>query len=52
MILSCEGLFLATVQSTDTVSYRLLPKTGGDDKGKGSVPGGIGRLLDGNKRYR
>ena len=41
MILSCEGLFLATVQSTDTVSYRLLPKTVGDDKGEGSVSGGI-----------
>ena len=63
MILGGEGLFLATLQGTGTVwpqslpcsrmADRILsaaPQIGGDDKGDGSVLGGIGSLLDGGNR--
>ena len=63
MIFGGEGLFLATLQGTGTVWLQSLPfsrmadrilsaapQMGGDDKGEGSVPGGIGRLLDGDNR--
>ena len=61
MIFAGEGLFLATLQGTGTVRLQSLPfsrmadfilsaalQMGGDDKGEGSVLGGIGRLLDGD----
>ncbi len=63
MIFGGEGLFLATLQGTGTVWLQSLPfsrmadrilsaapQMGGDDKGEGSVLGGIGRLLDGDNR--
>ena len=59
MIFGGEGLFLATCRArvtkfalfTNGRPYPIgLPKTGGDDKGEGSVLGGIGRLLDGDNR--
>jgi uncharacterized protein (AIM24 family) len=63
MVFGGEGLFLATLQGTGTVWLQSLPfsrmadriiaaapQSGGDDKGEGSVLGGIGRLLDGDNR--
>ena len=63
MIFGGEGLFLATLRGTGTVWLQSLPfsrmadrilsaapQMGGDDKGEGSVLGGIGRLLDGDNR--
>ena len=63
MVFGGEGLFLATLQGTGTVWLQSLPfsrmadriisaapQLGGDDKGEGSVLGGIGRLLDGDNR--
>ena len=63
MIFGGEGLFLATLQGTGSVWLQSLPfsrmadrilsaapQMGGDDKGEGSVLGGIGRLLDGDNR--
>ncbi|MBV27211.1 MAG: TIGR00266 family protein [Gammaproteobacteria bacterium] len=61
MIFGGEGLFLATLHGTGTVWLQSLPfsrmadrviaaapQMGGDDKGEGSVLGGVGRLLDGD----
>ena len=61
MIFGGEGLFLATLRGTGTVWLQSLPfsrmadriiaaapQMGGDDKGEGSVLGGVGRLLDGD----
>ncbi|HCG71189.1 MAG TPA: TIGR00266 family protein [Gammaproteobacteria bacterium] len=61
MIFGGEGLFLATLRGTGTVWLQSLPfsrmadriiaaahQLGGDDKGEGSVLGGVGRLLDGD----
>ena len=63
MIFGGEGLFLATLRGTGTVWLQSLPfsrmadrilsaapQMGGDDRGKGSVLGGIGSLLDGDNR--
>ena len=62
MVSGGESLFLATLEGTGTVWLQSLPfsrmadriisaapQLGGDDKGEGSVLGGIGRLLDGDK---
>tara|TARA_Y200000002_G_scaffold212563_1_gene175440 strand:+ start:202 stop:429 length:228 start_codon:yes stop_codon:yes gene_type:complete len=62
IIFGGEGLFLATLRGTGTVWLQSLPfsrmadriiaaapQLGGDDKGEGSVLGGAGRLLDGDK---
>ncbi len=61
MFFGGEGLFLATLQGTGTVYLQSLPfsrladriiksapSVGGQQKGEGSVLGGIGRLLDGD----
>ena len=61
MIFGGEGLFLATLRGTGTVWLQSLPfsrmadriiaaapQMGGDDKGEGSVLGGVGRLLGGD----
>ena len=63
MIFGGESLLLATLQGTVTMWLQSLPfsrmadrillaapQMGGDDKGEGSVLGGIGRLLDGDNR--
>ena len=63
MIFGGGGLFLVTLQGTGTVWLQSLPfsrmadrilsaapQMGGDDEGKDSVLGGIGRLLDGDNR--
>ena len=62
MFFGGEGLFLATLQGTGTVYLQSLPfsrladrilahapKAGGSQKGEGSVLGGLGRLLDGDR---
>jgi len=61
MLFGGEGLFLATLRGTGTVYLQSLPfsrladriisnapKIGGDQKGEGSILGGLGRLLDGD----
>lgn len=61
MFFGGEGLFLATLQGSGTIYLQSLPfsrladriiqhapKLGGQDKGEGSVLGGLGRMLDGN----
>lgn len=60
MFFGGEGLFLATLQGHGTVWLQSLPfsrladriiasapRHGGDDKGEGSVLGGIGRMFGG-----
>ncbi len=60
MVLGGEGLFLATLSGHGRVWLQSLPfsrladrilanapAVGGDDKGEGSVLGGLGRLIDG-----
>jgi len=62
MVFGGEGLFLATLSGTGTVWLQSLPfsrmadrilanapSAGGDAKGEGSVLGGLGRLLDGDR---
>ena len=57
-----EGLFLATLKGTGTVYLQSLPfsrladrvlamapSIGGSDKGEGSVLGGVGRMIDGDR---
>jgi uncharacterized protein (AIM24 family) len=57
-----EGLFFATLRGPGRVwlqslpfsrladrIYAAAPRTGGGGKGEGSILGGIGRLLDGDK---
>ncbi|MCV6630884.1 MAG: TIGR00266 family protein [Flavobacteriaceae bacterium] len=59
-----EGLFFATLKGPGTVYIQSLPfsrlagrvlaaapQGGGNDKGEGSVLGGIGNLLDGDNRF-
>ena len=61
MVFAGEGMFLATLKGTGTVWVQSLPFSrladriiesapghGGSDKGEGSVPGGIGRMIDGS----
>ncbi|PLX83784.1 MAG: TIGR00266 family protein [Desulfuromonas sp.] len=61
MFFGGEGLFLATLSGTGRVWLQSLPfsrladriiahapRTGGSDKGEGSVLGGLGRMLDGH----
>ncbi len=61
MLFGGEGLFLATLRGSGTVYLQSLPfsrladriisnapKIGGDQKGEGSILGGLGRLLDGD----
>ena len=62
MIFGGEGLFLATMQGVGTVYLQTLPfsrladriikhapKMGGKAAGEGSILGGVGRLLDGDR---
>jgi len=62
MFFGGEGLFLATIQGTGKVYLQSLPfsrladriiqhapKAGGSSKGEGSILGGIGRLIDGDR---
>jgi uncharacterized protein (TIGR00266 family) len=62
MFFGGEGLFLATLRGTGTVYLQSLPfsrladriiahapRTGGSSKGEGSVLGGLGRLIDGDR---
>ncbi|MFT6054879.1 MAG: hypothetical protein ACJAS3_002143 [Roseivirga sp.] len=62
MFFGGEGLFLATLSGTGTVYLQSLPfsrladriiahapRTGGSSKGEGSVLGGLGRLIDGDR---
>lgn len=62
MVFGGEGLFLATLSGTGTVWLQSLPfsrmadriishapSVGGSDQGEGSVLGGIGRILDGDR---
>ncbi len=62
MFFGGEGLFLATVQGTGTVYLQSLPfsrladriiqhapRAGGSSKGEGSILGGIGRMIDGDR---
>ena len=59
-----EGLFFAKLQGPGTVYIQSLPfsrlanrvlasapRTGGKDKGEGSILGGLGDLLDGDNRF-
>ncbi len=61
MFFGGEGLFLATLTGTGTIYLQSLPfsrladrilqsapSTGGQQKGEGSILGGLGRMLDGN----
>lgn len=61
MFFGGEGLFLATIRGTGTIYLQSLPfsrladriiesapKHGGNQKGEGSILGGLGRLLDGD----
>ena len=61
MFFGGEGLFLATLSGTGRVWLQSLPfsrladriiahapKSGGSERGEGSILGGIGRMLDGN----
>ena len=62
MFFGGEGMFLATLRGTGVVYLQSLPfsrladrviqhapSRGGESKGEGSVLGGIGRLLDGDR---
>ncbi len=62
MFFGGEGLFLATLQGTGTVWLQTLPfsrladriiqhapSAGGQSQGEGSVLGGLGRMLDGDR---
>ncbi len=62
MVFGGEGLFLATLKGTGTVWLQSLPfsrmadrilahapSAGGNDQGEGSVLGGIGRMLGGDR---
>lgn len=62
MFFGGEGLFLATLRGTGTVYLQSLPfsrladriiahapRTGGSSQGEGSVLGGLGRLIDGDR---
>lgn len=62
MFFGGEGMFLVTLQGKGTVYLQSLPfsrmadrilahapKAGGSDKGEGSLLGGIGRMLDGDR---
>jgi uncharacterized protein (TIGR00266 family) len=62
MFFGGEGLFLATLRGTGTVYLQSLPfsrladriiahapRTGGSSKGEGSILGGLGRLIDGDR---
>ena len=62
MFFGGEGMFLATLSGSGTVWLQSLPfsrladrviasapRTGGSSKGEGSVLGGLGRLLDGDR---
>jgi uncharacterized protein (TIGR00266 family) len=62
MFFGGEGLFLATLRGTGTVYLQSLPfsrladriiahapRSGGSSKGEGSVLGGLGRLIDGDR---
>ncbi len=62
MFLGGEGMFLATLSGSGTVWLQSLPfsrladriiasapRMGGSSKGEGSVLGGLGRLLDGDR---
>ena len=62
MVFGGEGLFLATLQGTGTVWLQSLPfsrmadrilahapSNGGKDQGEGSVLGGIGRMIGGDR---
>ncbi len=62
MFFGGEGLFLATLRGTGTVYLQSLPfsrladriiahapRHGGSSKGEGSVLGGLGRLIDGDR---
>lgn len=62
MVFGGEGMFLTTLQGTGTVWLQSLPfsrladrviasapSAGGNAQGEGSVLGGIGRLLDGDR---
>ena len=62
MFFGGEGLFLATLEGTGTVYMQSLPfsrladriikhapRAGGSSKGEGSVLGGLGRLIDGDR---
>ena len=59
-----EGLFYATLRGPGTVYIQSLPfsrladriiasapKSGGSDRGEGSILGGLGNLLDGDNRF-
>jgi uncharacterized protein (TIGR00266 family) len=59
-----EGLFFATLRGPGTVYVQSLPfsrlasrvwaaapKTGGKDRGEGSILGGLGDILDGDNRF-
>ena len=59
-----EGLFFATLRGPGTVYIQSLPfsrladriiasapKSGGSDRGEGSILGGLGNLLDGDNRF-
>jgi uncharacterized protein (AIM24 family) len=59
-----EGLFFATLRGPGKVwlqslpfsrladrIYAAAPQTGGKGRGEGSVLGGIGRILDGDKAF-
>ena len=62
MFFGGEGMFIVTLQGKGTVYLQSLPfsrmadrilahapKAGGSDKGEGSLLGGIGRMLDGDR---
>jgi uncharacterized protein (AIM24 family) len=62
MFFGGEGLFLATIQGTGTLYLQSLPfsrladriiqhapKMGGSSKGEGSILGGLGRMIDGDR---
>ena len=59
-----EGLFYATLRGPGTVYIQSLPfsrladriiasapRSGGSDRGEGSILGGLGNLLDGDNRF-
>jgi len=62
MFFGGEGLFLATIRGTGKVYLQSLPfsrladriiahapRVGGSSKGEGSILGGLGRLIDGDR---
>ena len=62
MFFGGEGLFLATLRGTGTVYLQSLPfsrladriiqhapRAGGSSKGEGSILGGLGRIIDGDR---